>query len=71
VRFERCWPLAVGVFRGPARLAVGVSVGRNCRAVVVWCSADVRAWPVECPRRSVPRKREVPPVRCGVLPAAA
>jgi hypothetical protein len=26
---------------------------------------------VECPRRSVPRKREVPPVRCGVLPAAA
>jgi hypothetical protein len=57
VRSERCWPLAVGVFRWTGTPPVGVSVGRNCRAVVVWCSADVRAWPVECPRRSA--------VRCG------
>ena len=49
---------------GPARLVmVGVAVGRNYGTVVVWCSADDRAWPVECPHSSA--------VGCGVLPAVA
>ena len=35
MRPERCWPLAVGVFRWTGmRVVVGVSVGRNCRTVV-------------------------------------
>jgi hypothetical protein len=42
---------------------VGVSAGRNCDTVVVWCSADGQACPVVCPQRSA--------VRCGVLPAVA
>ncbi len=63
-----CGPNGVGrwrrVFSGePIYLMVGVSVGRNCRAAVVWCSAGGRAWPVGCPQRSA--------VRCGVLPAVA
>ena len=57
MRPERCWPLAVGVFRGTACLVVGVSVGRNYRSVVVWRSADGQAWPVVCPQLST--------VRCG------
>ena len=28
---------------------MGVWVGRNCGTVVVWCSAEGRAWPVACP----------------------
>jgi uncharacterized membrane-anchored protein len=58
---------------GPARLVVvvGVAVSQNYGPVVVWCSAAFQAWPVVCPQRSVPRKREVPPVACGVLPAVA
>src|ERR1700737_370128 len=64
-----CGPNGVGRRRwvfsgGPACLMlVGVSVGRNCRAVVVWCSADGQAWPVVCPQSSA--------VGCGVLPAVA
>ena len=64
MRPERCWPLAVGVFRwtGTPR-GVGVAVGRNYGTVVVWCSADGQVWPVECPHPSA--------VGCGVLPAVA
>ena len=47
----------------PVRLGVGVSVGRNCGTVVVWCSAEGRAWPVVCPHSSA--------VGCGVLPDVA
>jgi hypothetical protein len=70
-----CGPNGLGrggrvFFGGPARLGVGVSVDRNCRA----ChrgSRDNQAWPVVGPQRSIPRKREVPPVRCGVLAPVA
>jgi len=62
-----CGPNGVGrggwLFSGgPARLVVGVSVGRNY-GTRVWSPGDGRAWPVECPQRSA--------VRCGVLPAVA
>jgi hypothetical protein len=65
-----CGPNGAGRWRwvlsgGPWRLVVvvGVAVSRDYGTVVVWCSADDRAWPVECPHSSA--------VECGVLPVVA
>jgi hypothetical protein len=65
VQPERCWLLAVGVFRWTgARLVVvvGVPVDRNVRTAV-WCSAADQVWPVVCPHASS--------VGCGALPVDA